>query len=359
MLAATEGMLAVTEGTLPMTEGMLPVTGDMLWATEGKLAVTEGMLLVTEGMLPMTDDMLPMTGDMLWATEGRLPVMEGMLPMTGDMLRATESRLPMTGIKTNLGGDTMRKTVCALLILLAAPAAADTLLTYTRTSPELESAAGHEGGREPIRILVGANRVRLEEPRFTAILRQDEQKIYFLSGSTYSVIKLPVDAKQALSPELYQSIWGEHKANPLPVTSKATGKAATVGRWKAREHRLEIDGVEPRRFASGGTSRLTASVWTTDQLAKALYARVGELKLDIASLHPARGGRELAEALAALPGVPVKIVITQRGAEGEVRITEELTSVEEKSATDADYLPAPYAQSQEFDIFYTFAYHRF
>jgi hypothetical protein len=255
----------------------------------------------------------------------------------------------------------MRKTVCALLVLLAAPAVADTLLTYTRTSPELESHAGHEGGKEPIRILVGANRVRLEEPRFTAILRQDEQKVYFLNRIvySYSVIKLPVDAKQALSPELYQSIWGEHKDNPLPVTSKATGKTATIGRWKATEHQLVIEGVEPRRFASAGTSRLTASVWTTDQLDKALYAQVAELKIDIASLHPARGGRELAQALAALPGVPVKIVITQRGAEGEVRITEELTSVEEKSATDVDYLPAREAQPQEFDIFYAFMYHRF
>src|SRR5258708_5840455 len=52
-----------------------------------------------------------------------------------------------------------------LLLLLVAPAAADTLLTYTRTTPEFSFDGRTAGGRETVRILIGTDRVRLEEPR--------------------------------------------------------------------------------------------------------------------------------------------------------------------------------------------------
>jgi len=255
------------------------------------------------------------------------------------------------------------------------PAAADTLLTYTRESPEIVMPSGHtRGGREAVRILVGEKRVRLEEGNRLTILRQDEKKLYLVgawnekkheethrdpdgkvrtekwSGPAAGVAAYPVDLHKELPAETYAAVFGDPPAPPLTARSKATGKTRKIGRWTASEQRIDL-------VDSSGQAQDSAVVWTTAELPDVHLALVHELRTSLAALSPRPQRLLLAQEIEKLPGVPVRIEVDREELMGRMHTTLELQSVAEKAATEADYLPPTEAEKRDFLSEYLSVYH--
>jgi hypothetical protein len=230
----------------------------------------------------------------------------------------------------------MRRYLPGLLVIsLFAPparAGADVLLTFQRNSPEMMSPSGHVvGGRTTARILLGADRVREEGEQSLRILRRDTHALYFKSGKDYCRFGFPLDLKAELSPELYENLmrYPREAGQATITTSRLPGRK--VGAWNTIGTRIEIKGPQ---------SWKKVSVWTTDQLPQVPYQLLDDLRLALAPL--ARSSVTLAfyQELAKLPGVPVRMEIdTEDPLVGLVHTDEELVRVEERAATEDDYLP--------------------
>jgi hypothetical protein len=230
----------------------------------------------------------------------------------------------------------MRRYLPGLLVIsLFAPPArvgADVLLTFQRNAPEMVSPSGHVlGGRTTARILLGADRVREEVGESVKILRRDTHALYVTAGTDYCQFRFPLDLKAELSRELYENLmlYPREEGQATIKTSKLPNRK--VGAWKAIGTRIEIRGPQSWR---------KVSIWVTDELPQIPYQLVSDLRLALAPL--ARSGVTLAfyQELAKLPGVPVRIEIDMEDPMlGLVHTDEELVRVEQRAATDDDYLP--------------------
>ncbi|HEY0782875.1 MAG TPA: hypothetical protein VGE98_10490 [Thermoanaerobaculia bacterium] len=266
--------------------------------------------------------------------------------------------------------------VLGLAIGCCGSVAADTLLTYTRESPEIVMPSGPtRGGKEAVRILVGDGRVRLEEGNRLTILRQDEKKLYLVgawnekkkheethrdpdgklrtekwSGPRTGVAAYPVDLRKELPAETYAAVFSDPPAPPLTARSIATGKTRKIGRWTASEHRIEL-------VDASGQVQDSAVVWTTAELPDVHLALVHELRTSLAALSPRPRRLLLAQEIEKLPGVPVRIEADREELMGQMHTTLELQSVADKAATEADYLPPKEAEKDSFFTEYLAVYH--
>lgn len=230
----------------------------------------------------------------------------------------------------------MRKLLSALLVIaLCAPTAtagADVLLTFQRNAPEMVSPNGRvSGGRTRVRILLSADRVREETEEAVRILRRDAHTLYLGSVFGYCQFRFPLDLKAELSPDLYENLlrYPREEGQAKVETSKLPNRR--VGAWEAIGKRIEIRGPQ---------SWKKVSVWTTEQLPQVPYQLVNELRLALAPLARSNVALAFYQELARLPGVPVRIEIDmQDPLLGSVHTDEELIEVEQRAASDADYLP--------------------
>ncbi len=285
---------------------------------------------------------------------------------------------------------TMRKAIgigALSLALFASSGAADTLLTYVREAPEMVFMDHVTGGRETIRVLLGPERLRVDEPRRAIILRRDEGKLWFITdplekkgrqaiapglvsapgmvpgqgadgkmerttGPRSFAIRFPVKLRDELPAETYQATMESEPAVALRARTVATGRTKAIGRWKAAEHRIEI--LDP-----AGSALAAATVWTTADLTRETFAPLEQLNETLAGLNPRRERLLLAEEIGKLPGVPVRVETTFDELAGKVTRTLQLTAIEEKAATPADYEQPKDTEPGEFIGYYGAHYHDF
>jgi hypothetical protein len=276
----------------------------------------------------------------------------------------------------------MRKIVGLVALSLACSAqagAADTLLTYTRESPEMAFNGRVTGGRETVHVLVGPGRVRIDEPRRATILRADEGKLYFVVnpqetkrrerispdqnpslrtgeiqfrelGPRSYAVRFPVKLRDELPAETYTAIVESEPSLALQVRTVDRQRTRKIGNWQAAEHRIEL--TDP-----AGHVRAAATVWTTTELPSKTFAPLQQLQEAVAAMNPRHERLLLAQAIDKLPGVPVRVETTFDELAGAVTRSLELGAIQEKAATSADYQPPKDAEQGEFVLFYGTAYH--
>jgi hypothetical protein len=225
--------------------------------------------------------------------------------------------------------------VAFIAMLVAGPAWADTMLTYAVNAPESISPTGKaSGGRFKRRVLVGPGRVRVEDDGSIMILREDRHEIYVIRPSFpfYCRHGWPLDLKAELPGDLYQNLQAHpHDRGPAVVKTADLG-GRKVGQWQASGTRIEV--------LDGPDSWTKTSVWTTSELPQVAYGLVSELQVALAPLANSRPATARAQALAKLPGVPVRIEEESKGEmSGETRMEEWLVAVEDRQAAEEDYLP--------------------
>lgn len=233
----------------------------------------------------------------------------------------------------------MRKLLVVLTVCMAFAATAvgwaDTLLVYEVHSPERMSPMGRKtGGASRKRVLIGANRVRIEDESSVKILVKDKHEIYtyVTEAPIYCRHGFPLDLKSEIPGDLYENLQHNFQdSGPGTMRTKALS-ARTVGKWQAQGTQIDV--------VAGAGEEIKASAWITDQLPQVDYALVSELLVALSSLSRSRPAAAVTVELAKLAGVPVRVEREVRNEmEGASHQDEQLVSVEEHAASDEDYRP--------------------
>ena len=208
-----------------------------------------------------------------------------------------------------------RRIVFLSLLLLAAPAVADTFLTV-RSGVEglkMDQPAGGE-----VRIWVGSDRLRRDEGETSTIVRLDRGKVYVLNHGDKTYVEIA-------APDLQKLAAPAGAAMKVQVT--ATGETKKVRDWNARKYTVEISNAEGLR--------LDTTIWASkDVVASPAY---GRLAATLAALQP--NSAEWARQMQQIEGFPViqETDVTMAGSRFKTR--EELVSAETKDAPAGIYDP--------------------
>jgi Domain of unknown function (DUF4412) len=208
-----------------------------------------------------------------------------------------------------------RRIVFLSLLLLAAPAVADTFLTV-RNSVEglkMDQPAGGE-----VHLWVGSDRLRRDEGETSAIVRLDRGKVYVLNHADKTYVEIPAPDLQKLAPAAGET---------MKVQVTATGETKKVRDWNARKYTVEISNAEGLR--------LDTTIWASkDVVANPAY---GRLAATLAALQP--NSAEWARQMQQIEGFPViqEADVTMAGSRFKTR--EELVSVATKDAPAGTYDP--------------------
>ena len=207
-----------------------------------------------------------------------------------------------------------RAALLPLFLLLAVPAAADTLLTV-RSNVEGLKMDQPTGGE--IRIWVGADRLRRDEGDTSSILRLDTGKVYLLNHAekTYAEVAAPDLQKPAA------------ERSPMKVEVTETGESKRVGKWNARKYKVEISNPDGLH--------LVTTIWASKDVDA--YQAYGKLSPILAALQT--GSAEWSRKMRQIDGFPVvqESDVDMGGSRFKTR--EELVAVETKEAPAGTYDP--------------------
>jgi hypothetical protein len=207
-----------------------------------------------------------------------------------------------------------RRTVFLSLLLLAAPAAADTLLTV-RSSVEglkMDQPAGGE-----VRIWVGSDRLRRDEGETSTIVRLDRGKVYVLNHTDKTYVEIAAPDLQKLAPPAGAA---------MKVQVTATGETKKVRDWNARKYKVEISNPEGLR--------LDTTLWASKDVVSPTY---GRLAATLTALQP--NSTEWARQMQQIEGFPVIQEADVEMAGSRFKTREELVSAETKEAPAGTYEP--------------------
>lgn len=208
-----------------------------------------------------------------------------------------------------------RPAILLSLLLLAAPAAADTFLTV-RSSVEglkMDQPAGIE-----VRIWVGADRLRRDKGETSTIVRLDRGKVYVLNHADKTYVEIE-------APDLQKLAAPAEAAMKVQVT--ATKETKKVRDWNARKYKVEISNPEGLH--------LDTTIWASkDVVANPAY---GRLAATVAALQP--NSAEWARQMQTIEGFPVIQEADVQMAGSRFKTREELVSVETKEAPAGIYDP--------------------
>jgi uncharacterized protein DUF4412 len=211
-----------------------------------------------------------------------------------------------------------RRIVFLSLLLLAAPAAADTFLTV-RNSVEglkMDQPAGGE-----VHIWVGSDRLRRDEGETSTIVRLDRGKVYVLNHADRTYVELAAPDLQKLAPSAGAA---------MKVQVTATGETKKVRDWNTRKYKVEITNPEGLR--------LDTTIWAS----KDVVPSYGRLAATLAALQP--NSAEWARQMQQIEGFPVIEEADVEMAGSRFKTREELVSAETKDAPAGTYdPPAGYA----------------
>lgn len=210
-----------------------------------------------------------------------------------------------------------------LLLALAVPAAADTVLTLKSTIEGLKDSP--QPG--PVKVWINGDRLRRDEGGDTSyILRIDKGKLYILNHpeKTYSELALG-DLQKVVSPADAQ----------LSVQVTATNDTKKIGSWNARKYKVAI--------SNPAGLRLDTTIWASKDVVS--YQAYNRLAASLAALQPGAG--EWARKLETIEGFPVLQEADVNMGSSRFRTREELVSVETLEAPAGAYdVPAGYTAAQ-------------
>ena len=208
----------------------------------------------------------------------------------------------------------LRRTVL-LCLLLAAPAAADTLLTVRSSVEGLKMDQPTTG---QVHIWVAADRLRRDEGETSTIVRLDRGKVYVLNHADKTYLELA-------APDLQKMAAPAGAQMKVQVTD--TGETKKVGTWNARKYKVEISNPEGLH--------LDTTIWASKDVAS--YQAYGKLAAALAAMQPGSG--EWARQMQQIEGFPVvqEADVTMGGSRFKTR--EELVAVETKDAPAGTYDP--------------------
>jgi len=208
----------------------------------------------------------------------------------------------------------LRRTVL-LCLLLAAPAAADTLLTVRSSVEGLKMDQPTTG---QVHIWVAPDRLRRDEGETSTIVRLDRGKVYVLNHADKTYLELAApDLQKLAAPAGAQ----------MKVQVTATGETKKVGTWNARKYKVDISNPEGLH--------LDTTIWASKDVAS--YQAYGKLAAALAAMQPGSG--EWARQMQQIEGFPViqEADVTMGGSRFKTR--EELVAVETKDAPAGTYDP--------------------
>jgi hypothetical protein len=208
-----------------------------------------------------------------------------------------------------------RAAVPLLLLLLAAPVAADTLLTVRSSVEGLKMDQPATG---QVHIWVAADKLRRDEGETSTIVRLDRGKVYLLNHGDKTYVELA-------APDVQKPVPPAEAAIKVRVT--ATGETKKVGDWNARKYQVDISSPEGLH--------LDTTIWASKDVAS--HQAYGKLAAVLAALQP--GSAEWARQMQQIEGFPVlqESDVTMGGSRFKTR--EELAAVETKEAPAGTYDP--------------------
>lgn len=213
-----------------------------------------------------------------------------------------------------------RRLLLPLLLLLAVPAAADSLLTIRSSIEGLKMDLPRTG---EIKIWIGGDKLRRDEADSSYILRLDLGKLYVVNHAekTYSELAVPGDLEKIASPVAVQ----------LKVQVTATSETKKIGNWTARKYKVDLSNPEGLH--------LDTTIWASKEIAS--HEAYSRLAASLAALQP--GASEWARKLEQIEGFPVLQEANVDMAGSRFKTREELVSVETIDAPAGAYeIPAGY-----------------
>ncbi|HEV8577496.1 MAG TPA: DUF4412 domain-containing protein [Thermoanaerobaculia bacterium] len=213
-----------------------------------------------------------------------------------------------------------RRLLLPLLLLLGAPAAADSLLTLRSSIEGLKMDQPRSG---EVTIWIGTDRLRRDEADSSYILRLDLGKLYIVNHAdkTYKVLAVPGDLEKIAA----------QSAAQIKVHVTATSETKKIGEWTARKYKVDLSNPEGLH--------LDTTIWTSKDIAS--HEAYSRLTASLAALQP--GASEWARKLEQIEGFPVLQEASVDMAGSRFKTREELVSIETKDAPAGAYdLPAGY-----------------
>jgi hypothetical protein len=214
-----------------------------------------------------------------------------------------------------------RRLPLALLLLLAVPALADTLLTV-RSS--VEGLKMDQPQTPEVKIWIAGDKLRRDEGDSSYILRLDRNKLYVVNHGdrTYSELPLPIDLSKIASPAAAQ----------LKVQVITTNETKRIGGWSARKYKVDL--------SNPAGLHLDTTIWASKDIAS--YQAYNRMAASLAALQPGSG--EWARKLEQIEGFPVVQEADVTMGTSRFRTREELVAVETREAPASAYeIPAGYA----------------
>ena len=213
-----------------------------------------------------------------------------------------------------------RRFLPALLLLLAAPAWADTLLTVRST---VEGLKMDQPQSPEVKIWIAGDKLRRDEGDSSYILRLDRSKLYIVdhADKTYSELPLPIDLQKNAAPAAVQ----------LKVQVTSTNETKKIGSWNARKYKVDV--------SNPAGLHLDTTIWASKDIAA--YPAYNRMAASLAALQPGSG--EWARQLEQIEGFPVVQEADVTMGTSRFRTREELVAVEDREAPANAYeVPSGY-----------------
>lgn len=221
--------------------------------------------------------------------------------------------------------------ITVLVLALATPLRADTLLLHRRDADEFAFNGRVTGGEnQRVEIWLGADRVRRDDGRSVQILRLDQKALFLLDPVSRTFCRVALRRSRGRlgvsKPAVFVQFPAELEIYRLRSELAPEAGLREIGPWQA-------EGVSARVLSS---LRLTRPIrwWTTPDLQIQTDAYKTLLRL-VVSLD--RGGDAWLDGLLDRPGTLVLFERAEMLPEAEARAREELVSVEEKEPPTGAY----------------------
>jgi len=236
-----------------------------------------------------------------------------------------------------------RRALVLLIAVLTLPglvAAADYKIVKNRHTDPF-SVMGHKQPAKDVQMVIwmGGDKMRIESPENTVIVRADRKKMYIVdpAGTEYRVLDLPVNFSKLMPPGMASQMM-----TMMAMTAKVTPTDETkkIGQWKVRRFDVTL---------SSKVVQLKQTVWTTQDVPVDVSAYRRMLD-DLLSLQP--GMADAVKELAKIQGLPIlqETTSSMAMAKGEMHSREEVVSIEKVAAPAGAYDPPPNAQEKPFDL---------
>jgi len=229
--------------------------------------------------------------------------------------------------------------LAAALVLSNRAFAGDTVVTKSKHEDGYKMMGQEQVAKDTTEVTwIGKDRMRVEDPDHTTIVRLDQKKLYVIDNKakTFSAVALPIDMAQYIPPELAQM---KDMMSAVKVTVTPSTDTKKIKDWNTTRYTLAL--TIPM---GGGSSSITQEMWVTKDVAvdaAALKEMLGALM----SMNP-MGGSSWAAEMKKVDGLPVMTERTRTMMGTEVKAHEEVTSIETKDAPAGTYdVPAGFTET--------------